>query len=49
MDRTVSASVILNQIAAGEPVEYDGDTIEGALDLDTGIAFGKCRSLLPGT
>ena len=32
--RTVSASVILNQIAAGEPVEYDGYTIEGALDLD---------------
>ena len=32
--RTVSASVILSQIAAGEPVEYDGYTIEGALDRD---------------
>jgi len=32
--RTVFADRILEQIAAGEPVEYDGYTIEGALDLD---------------
>lgn len=32
--RTISAERILEQIAAGEPVEYDGYTIEGALDLD---------------
>lgn len=27
--RTISAERILEQIAAGEPVEYDGYTIEG--------------------
>jgi hypothetical protein len=32
--KTVSAERILEQIAAGEPVDYDGYTIEGALDLD---------------
>jgi hypothetical protein len=33
-ERVVSASKILEQIAAGQPVEYDGYIIEGALDLD---------------
>ena len=32
--KTVSAERILEQIAAGKPVEYNGYTIEGALDLD---------------
>ncbi|MDD2836011.1 MAG: pentapeptide repeat-containing protein, partial [Methanothrix sp.] len=33
-DRVVPASRILEQIRAGEPVEYDGFTITGDLDLD---------------
>lgn len=32
--RTISAERILKQIAASEPVDYDGYTIEGELDLD---------------
>ncbi|MDD4651736.1 MAG: pentapeptide repeat-containing protein [Methanothrix sp.] len=33
-DRVVPASRILEQIRAGEPIEYDGFTITGDLDLD---------------